>query len=586
MQEEMVGNDPNRREGSSTFGDIFEASMRSLQPGDIVKGTVVAIDKDSVTVDVGFKSEGIIPIAEFTSPSGDLLVEQGQEIDVYVESVLDEIGVIRLSFARARESSVWRKIEQAFRDNAPIEGTVVGRVKGGLRVDIGVEAFLPGSHVDIRPTRSLEKYVGERMEFSIIKCNRARGNVVVSRRAILEKERDVLKTETLKVLEAGVILEGTVKNVTDYGAFVDLGGIDGLLHVTDMAWGRVSHPSKVVSPGDVVKVVVLKYDADSDRISLGMKQLKEDPWVTVADRLFPGSRVRGKVVSITDYGAFVEVEEGIEGLVHVSEMSWTSRVTHPSKVVSVGDEVDVMVLAVDPANRRISLGLKQVTPNPWETLRATHPVGTVMRGKVTSLTDFGAFVNVAEGIDGLIHVSDLHWTRKVRHPSEVLNKGDDVEAVVLGIDVENERLSLGLKQSAPDPWSDMERRYPVGTRVNGKVTNVTDFGVFVEIENGVEGMIHVSQLSRERVENPRDLLQPGAAVEAEILQIDVREHRIALSVRSLLDTQDKAEMRQYMSKGPATASPRTTLGDLLHKELEKGRGGVAQETPEQDESEK
>jgi small subunit ribosomal protein S1 len=582
MQEETVGNDPNRREGSTSFGDIFEASLRSVQPGDIVKGTVVAIDKDSVTVDVGFKSEGVIPLSEFIGPAGDLLVKQGQEIDVYVESVHDEVGQIRLSFARARESSVWRKVEQAFREGTPIEGTVVGRVKGGLRVDIGVEAFLPGSHVDIRPSRSLERYVGERMELSIIKCNRARGNVVVSRRAILEKERDALKSETLKVLEEGVILEGTVKNVTDYGAFVDLGGIDGLLHVTDMAWGRISHPSKMVSPGDVVKVVVLKYDPTSDRISLGMKQLKDDPWTTVADRLFPSSRVRGRVVSITDYGAFVEVEDGIEGLVHVSEMSWTSRITHPSKVVSVGDEVDVMVLAVDPANRRISLGLKQVTPNPWETLRATHPVGSTIRGKVTSLTDFGAFVNVAEGIDGLIHVSDLHWTRKVRHPSEVLGKGDEVEAVVLGIDVENERLSLGLKQAAPDPWSDMERRYPIGTRVRGKVTNVTDFGVFVEIEEGVEGMIHVSQLGRDRVENPRDQVQPGTEIEAEVLQIDTRERRIALSVRSLLDSQDKAEMRQYMSKAD---SPRTTLGDLLHKELEKGRG-TAREAEEREGTEK
>ena len=583
MREELVGNDPNRREGMKSFGDIFEESLRSLQPGEIVKGIVVAIDKDSVTIDVGFKSEGMLPLSEFIGPSGNVLVEEGQEIDVYVDSVGDESGQLRLSFARARESTIWRRIEQAFRDSAPIEGTVVGRVKGGLRVDLGVEAFLPGSHVDIRPTRALERYIGERMEFAVIKCNRARGNVVVSRRAILEKERDVLKSETLKVLEEGVILEGTVKNVTDYGAFVDLGGIDGLLHVTDMAWGRVSHPSKVVSSGDVVKVVVLKYDAATDRISLGMKQLKDDPWLTVSDRLFPGSRVRGRVVSITDYGAFVEVEDGIEGLVHVSEMSWTSRVAHPSKIVSVGDEVDVMVLAVDPANRRISLGLKQVTPNPWESLRATHPVGATIHGKVTSLTDFGAFVNVTEGIDGLIHVSDLHWTRKVRHPSEVLNKGDDVEAVVLGIDVENERLSLGLKQAAPDPWADMEKRLPPGTRIKGKVTNVTDFGVFVEIESGVEGMIHVSQLGRERVDNPRDQVQPGTEIDAEVLQVDARERRIALSVKNLLDTQDKAEVRQYMSKG--SESSRTTLGDLLHKELEKGRG-AAREAGDREGSEK
>jgi small subunit ribosomal protein S1 len=571
MLEEIVGSDANEQQDTmENFGEIFEESLRSIQHGEVVKGTVVAIDRDTVTVDVGFKSEGIIPRKEFVDPAGNLRVKEGEEIDVFVESVGDESGQIQLSYARARESSIWRTIEDAFRDEKPIEGKVVGRVKGGLKVDIGVEAFLPGSHVDIRPTRALEKYIDETFEFEIIKCNRQRGNVVVSRKNMLERERVSLKNETLKILEEGVILEGTVKNVTDYGAFVDLGGIDGLLHVTDMAWGRVSHPSKVVSPGDVVKVVVLKYESGADRISLGMKQLNDDPWLTVAERLFPGIRVSGKVVSLTDYGAFVEVEDGVEGLVHVSEMSWTSRITHPSKVVSVGDEVEVVVLALDPANRRISLGLKQVTPNPWEMLPIEHPVGSELRGKVTSLTDFGAFVNVGEGIDGLIHVSDMHWTKKVKHPSEVLNKGDEVEAVVLQIDVNNERLSLGLKQLAPDPWSEMDRRYPVGTRVNGKVTNVTDFGVFIEIEEGVEGMVHVSQLSRDRVENPRELFQPGTAVEAEVLQVDGRERRIGLSIRSLMDSQDKAEMKQYMAK--ESSSSKTTLGDLINQELVRGRG--------------
>jgi small subunit ribosomal protein S1 len=571
MLEEIVGSDANEQQDTmENFGEIFEESLRSIQHGEVVKGTVVAIDRDTVTVDVGFKSEGIIPKKEFIDPAGNLRVKEGGEIDVFVESVGDESGQIQLSYARARESSIWRTIEEAFRDEQPIEGKVVGRVKGGLKVDIGVEAFLPGSHVDIRPTRALEKYIDETFEFEIIKCNRQRGNVVVSRKNLLERERVSLKNETLKILEEGVILEGTVKNVTDYGAFVDLGGIDGLLHVTDMAWGRVSHPSKVVSPGDVVKVVVLKYEEGADRISLGMKQLNDDPWLTVAERLFPGIRVSGKVVSLTDYGAFVEVEDGVEGLVHVSEMSWTSRITHPSKVVSVGDEVEVVVLALDPANRRISLGLKQVTPNPWEMLPIEHPVGSELRGKVTSLTDFGAFVNVGEGIDGLIHVSDMHWTKKVKHPSEVLNKGDEVEAVVLQIDVNNERLSLGLKQLAPDPWSEMDRRYPVGTRVNGKVTNVTDFGVFIEIEEGVEGMVHVSQLSRDRVDNPRELFQPGTAVEAEVLQVDARERRIGLSIRSLMDSQDKAEMRQYMAQ--ESSSSKTTLGDLINQELVRGRG--------------
>jgi small subunit ribosomal protein S1 len=573
MLEETVESETNDQEKVESFDEIFEASLRSVQQGDIVKGSIVAIDDETVTIDIGFKSEGIIPRREFIDPSGNMLVADGDEVEVYVDSVGDDTGEVRLSYSRARQSSIWRTIEDAFKDEGPIEGIVVGRVKGGLKVDIGVSAFLPGSHVDVRPSRSLDRYIGETFEFAIIKCNRARGNVVVSRKALLDKERESLKEETLKILEEGVILEGIVKNVTDYGAFVDLGGIDGLLHVTDMAWGRVSHPSKVVNSGDVVKVVVLKFDADSDRISLGMKQLNDDPWITIAERLFPGSRVSGKIVSLTDYGAFVEVEEGVEGLVHVSEMSWTTRVTHPSKIVSVGDEVEVVVLALDPANRRISLGLKQVTPNPWEMLPVDHPIGTNLTGTVTSLTDFGAFISVADGIDGLIHVSDMHWTRKVKHPSEVLNKGDEVEAVVLQIDVGAERLSLGLKQLAADPWSSMAERYVVGATVHGKVTNVTDFGVFIELEEGVEGMVHVSQLSRERIENPRDVLQPGQEIEAEVLQVDTRERRIALSVRSLLDTKDKAEMRQYMSATTEEPSSRTTLGDLINQELVRGQGG-------------
>jgi small subunit ribosomal protein S1 len=573
MLEETVESETNDQEKVESFDEIFEASLRSVQQGDVVKGAIVAIDDDTVTVDIGFKSEGVIPRREFIDPSGNMLVADGDEVEVYVESVGDDNGQIRLSYSRARQSSIWRHIEDAFKEEGPIEGIVVGRVKGGLKVDIGVSAFLPGSHVDVRPSRSLDRYIGETFEFAIIKCNRARGNVVVSRKALLDKERDSLKEETLKILEEGVIIEGIVKNVTDYGAFVDLGGIDGLLHVTDMAWGRVSHPSKVVSSGDVVRVVVLKYDADNDRISLGMKQLNDDPWITIAERLFPGSRVTGKVVSLTDYGAFVEIEEGVEGLVHVSEMSWTTRVTHPSKIVSVGDELEVVVLALDPANRRISLGLKQITPNPWEMLPVEHPVGTSVSGKVTSLTDFGAFVSVADGIDGLIHVSDMHWTRKVKHPSEVLNKGDEVEAIVLQIDIDAERLSLGLKQLSEDPWSSMADRYAVGALVNGKVTNVTDFGVFVELEEGVEGMVHVSQLSRERIENPRDVLQPGQLIEAEVLQVDTRERRIALSVKSMLDSKDKAEMREYMSTTTVETSSRTTLGDLINQELVRGKTG-------------
>ncbi len=566
-------NNGQQQEEGKSFQEIIEASLESsqIERGEIVKGRVLSIDADYVMVDIGYKSEGVIPLSEFTDASGQVNVSVGDEIEVYVESVGEENGQVELSYQRARQSALWRKIEEAYRSGTPITGKIVERVKGGLKVDIGVPAFLPGSHVDLRPGRGLERYIGETHDFVIIKCNRSRGNVVVSRKVLLEKEREELKSQTLKILEEGVILEGTVKNVTDYGAFVDLGGIDGLLHVTDMAWGRVPHPSKVVSPGDRVKVVVLKYDPENDRISLGMKQLQEDPWLTIAERLFPGSRVHGRVVSLTDYGAFVEIEPGVEGLVHVSEMSWTTRVTHPSKVVSVGDEVDAVVLALDPANRRISLGLKQAMPNPWELLPIEHPVGTKVRGKVTSITDFGAFVNVAEGIDGLIHISDMHWTKKIRHPSEILKKGDEVEAVVLNIDVQGERLSLGLKQLTPDPWTEMDKRYPPGTRVRGKVTNVTDFGVFVELDEGIEGMIHVSQLSRERVDNPADHYQPGQEVEAEVLQVDSKARRISLSVRSLLDSQDQEEMKRYMSE--SSGSSRLTLGDLINRELGRGKAG-------------
>ncbi len=561
----------NESESMENFHDLYESSLKQVQVGDIVTGHVVSVDRDALTIDIGFKSEGVIPLAELSGIPGVEDIKPGDEMEVYVESLGEDGGRVRLSFSRAKESRVWRAIEEAYKSAGTIEGTVTGRVKGGLMVDVGVPAFLPGSHVDVRPSRNLDNYIGEKSDFSVLKYNRARGNVVVSRKALMEKEREALRSETLKVLEEGVVIEGTVKNVTDYGAFVDLGGIDGLLHVTDMSWGRVRHPSEVVAPGDVVKVVVLKFDSETGKVSLGLKQLQEDPWVTIAETLFPGSRVSGKVVSLTEYGAFVEVAPGVEGLVHVSEMSWTSRVTHPSKVVSEGDSVDVVVLALDPANRRISLGLKQATPNPWEQLPIDHPVGSKLNGTVTSVTDFGAFVNVAEGIDGLIHVSDMDWTRKVRHPSEVLKKGDAVEVVVLAIDVQNERLSLGLKQLEEDPWHAMDQRYPTGTRVRGKVTNITEFGVFLELETGVEGMIHVSQLSRNRIEDPREHFQVGAEIEAQVVQVDSRERRISLSVRSLLQSQEKDELNQYMSQ--SKEGSRFSLGDMINEELDRGRAG-------------
>ncbi|MGH7803696.1 MAG: 30S ribosomal protein S1, partial [Candidatus Binatia bacterium] len=407
-----------------------------------------------------------------------------------------------------------------------------------------------------------------------LKFNRSRGNVVVSRRAVIEREREVLKEETLKVLEEGVILEGVVKNLTDYGAFVDLGGIDGLLHITDMSWGRIGHPSEVVKVSDKVRVVILKYDPSRERVSLGMKQILPDPWQSVADRLFPGMRVKGKVVSLTDYGAFVEVEKGIEGLVHVSEMSWKRRVAHPREVVAEQQEVEVQILDVDPANRRISLGLKQTEQNPWELVKVNHPIGTKITGKVKSVTDFGIFVGVEEGIDGLVHVSDLHWTKKVKHPSELFKKGDDVEAVVLGVDVENERISLGIKQLKGDPWASFSERHPVGSKVNGKVTSVADFGVFVEIEEGIEGLIHVSQLSTERVERPQSLFKVADDVEAEVISVDVKERRIGLSIKALRRSEERGEVDEYLRREQENA--RFSFRDILSDELALDRDDSAE----------
>jgi small subunit ribosomal protein S1 len=550
------------------FGALFERSLKSPKPGEVVTGRVVQVGRDSVTIDIGYKSEGHIPVDEFTTRDGTVTVEEGDQIDVYFEASDNESGEIVLSRHKAEQFRVWREIEQAFEREGAVDGTIVGKVKGGLKVDIGVAAFLPGSHADLRPSRNLDRYIGQRGRFAILKFNRSRGNVVVSRRAVLERERTQLKSETLKVLEEGVILEGTVKNITDYGAFVDLGGIDGLLHVTDMSWGRVGHPSEVLNVGDRVKVVVLKYDPERERVSLGMKQILPDPWTTIGERLPLNARIHGKVVSLTDYGAFVELERGVEGLIHVSEMSWTKRVTHPSKVLEVGQEVDVQVLDVDPTNRRISLGLKQTEPNPWEMVRINHPVGSRLKGKIKSITDFGLFVEVEESIDGLVHVSDLHWTKKIKHPSELFKKGEDVEAVVLGIDVDNERISLGIKQLTEDPWSQVPRRYPVGTRVKGAVTSLTDFGVFVELEEGVEGLIHVSQLSTERVDKPSSLFKLGDVVDAEVTNVDSREKRIGLSIKALRKSEEREEMDAYMKR---ESGVRFSFGDLM-SEAEKSKG--------------
>ena len=547
------------------FGAMFEQSMKAVRPGEVVHGRVVLVSRDYVTVDIGFKSEGQIPIHEFIDRDGSIDIHEGDEIDVYFDGTESENGTVMLSRAKAEQFKVWREIEEAFQREGAIEGTIVGKVKGGLKVDVGVPAFLPGSHADIRPVRNLDKYIGQRARFCILKFNRARGNVVVSRRSVLKREREALREETLKVLEEGIILEGIVKNITDYGAFVDLGGLDGLLHVTDMSWGRVAKPSDVVNVGDHVKVVVLKYDPERGRVSLGMKQIMPDPWASVADRFPIGARVQGKVVSLADYGAFVELEPGIEGLVHVSEMSWTKRVTHPSKLVEPEQDVEVVVLDVDPSSRRISLGLKQASANPWEMLRVNHPIGSKVSGAVKHITDFGVFVGIEEGIDGLVHISDMHWTRKVKHPSEIYKKGDPIEAVVLDIDVDNERVALGVKQMSADPWSTISDRYPMGSKAKGKVTTVTDFGVFVELEEGIEGLIHVSQLSNERIDRPQDHFHPGDEIEAEISQADPRDRKIGLSIKALRRTEEREEMESYLQRERQNA--RFSFEDILNQEL-------------------
>jgi small subunit ribosomal protein S1 len=543
--EQKTGASPG---GANEFEALFEESLRTVKPGGVVKGRVVGVTSTHVLIDVGYKSEGQIPVQEFMDRQGNVQVKVGDDVDVYFDSSEGENGGIVLSRQRAESMKVWEKIEKAFNEGEGIQGHIIGKVKGGFKVDVGVPAFLPGSHVDIRPSRNLDRFIGTTDRFAVVKYNRARGNVVVSRRALLEKERNSLKQEILKVLEEGVILEGTVKNITGYGAFVDLGGIDGILHISDMSWGRISHPSEIVQVGDKIKVVVLKFDPEKERISLGMKQLTPDPWQTVAEKYALGSRIQGKVISLMDYGAFVELESGIEGLIHISEMSWTRKIAHPSKLLDIGQTVEVVVLNVDPGHRRISLGLKQVMANPWEEAKEKYPVGSVVKGPVRNVTDFGIFVGIEEGIDGLVHISDLHWTKKIKHPSELYKKGDMVEATVLGVNVENARFSLGIKQLTTDPWKIIAQRYPVGSKVKGQVTSVPDFGVFVRIEEGVEGLIHVSQVSSERVDKPSSLFKVGDSVDAEVINIDAAERKIGLSIRALRKTEERQEMDNYLKR--------------------------------------
>jgi len=558
------------------FAAMLEESFKSkgsggkgeLKENEIVRGTIVQVTKDYAVVDIGYKSEGQVPIQEFGLLEGKPNVKIGDPVEVLLESRENDTGMVVLSKEKADKMRIWDEISAACERDELVEGTIVGRVKGGLSVDIGVKAFLPGSQVDLRPIRNLDKLIGEKFKFKVIKFNKKRGNIVLSRRVLLEKEREELKKDTLMKLKEGAVLQGIVKNLTDYGAFIDLGGIDGLLHITDMSWGRVGHPSEMLNVGDELRVMVLKFDPATERVSLGLKQIQEDPWVHAAEKFPPGTRVAGKVVSLTDYGAFIEMEPGIEGLVHISEMSWTKRVKHPSKVMAIGDLVNAVVLDVDAKAKRISLGMKQIEPNPWTLLEEQYPIGSVIRGQVRNVTDFGIFVGVQEGIDGLVHVSDISWTQRIKHPGDLFKKGDEVEAVVLNIDVENERFSLGIKQLHPDPWTELPTKYPIGSRVKGKVTKVADFGAFVEIEPGIEGLVHVSELRDERVENPRDVVKEGDELDVKVIDMDPHERKVALSVKAALHEGD--DYREYMRAQQSAG--RASFGDVFADKLgKKGR---------------
>jgi small subunit ribosomal protein S1 len=549
------------------FQTLYSESLKTLEEGQILNGTVVDITPDHVTVDVGFKCEGQIPIREFQRRDKKTDIKIGDRIEVFLEKKGSEEGFLVLSKEKADKVTIWRDISRSCREGEVMEGEIVSKVKGGLSVEIGgIVGFLPGSQIDLKPVRNLDALIGKRFQFKVIKFNRKRNNVVLSRRILLEEEAKVLREEALKKIEEGMIIEGTVKNLTDYGAFVDLGGVDGLLHITDISWGKIAHPSEKLAVGDRIQVKVLHFDREKGKVSLGLKQALPDPWEKVPEKYPAGLRVKGKVVSTTDYGVFVQLEEGVEGLVHISELTWSKKTKHPSKVVRVGEEVEVMVLDCDPGKRRISLGMKQVEPNPWEKLEEKYPIGSRVKGRVKTVTDFGVFIGFDEGVDGLVHVSEMSWTKKIRNPSELYKKGQEIEAVVLNIDPKNERFSLGIKQLTPDPWKEITRRYRKGEVVTGKVTNVTDFGAFVELEEGIEGLVHVSEISREKVEKPSDVLKAGDTVSAVILHIDPQERRIGLSMKGLKEKVEKGEIDKYMSNQEST-SP--SLGKLIQEEIER-----------------
>ncbi|MDL2271479.1 30S ribosomal protein S1 [Desulfovibrio sp. OttesenSCG-928-I05] len=544
---------------SSDFGDLEE--------GSIVKGEVVRVDDDTILVDVNFKSEGQIPASEFRDPAGEIHVKVGDQIDVFVVRKNEMEGSITLSYEKAKRMQLFDQLEDIQEKNGVCKGRILRRIKGGYTVDLGgVEAFLPGSHVDLRPVPDMDALVNQEYEFRVLKTNRRRSNVIVSRRVLLEKERDSKRQGLLGTLEEGQTVKGRVKNITEYGAFVDLGGLDGLLHITDMSWKRIRHPKELVTMGQEMELKVLSFDKENHKVSLGLKQLVSDPWQDITAKFPTDTRLNGKITNLVDYGAFVELEPGVEGLVHISEMSWTRKLRHPSQMVRVGDEVEVVILGVDQDKKRISLGMKQVKPNPWVIVAERYPEGTILEGTIKNLTEFGMFIGIEDGIDGLIHVSDISWTKKIRHPSEVYQVGDVVQAKVLVVDQENEKFTLGIKQLTEDPWSYVPGKYPVGCLIDGLVTNITDFGLFVEVEEGIEGLIHVSEISSKKIKSPSELFKEGVTIQAKVIHVSAEERRLGLSIKQLKEDEEKKKPKEFRSAGDTGGGQ--TLGDLIKQKLE------------------
>ncbi|MBQ1330877.1 MAG: 30S ribosomal protein S1 [Desulfovibrio sp.] len=556
MQE--TGTDNETFDFEAALDNYSNSDFGDLEEGSLTTGEIVQIDDATVLVDVNFKSEGQIPTSEFRDIAGNITVKVGDKIDVYVVRKNEMEGTITLSFEKAKRMQVFDQLERVQENNETISGKIMRRIKGGYTVDIGgVEAFLPGSHVDLRPVPDMDALVNQEYEFRVLKINRRRSNVIVSRRVLLEEERDNKRQQLLETLSEGQIVQGKAKNITEYGVFVDLGGLDGLLHITDMSWRRIRHPKELITLGQDLTLKVLSFDRENCKVSLGLKQLVPDPWEAITTRFPVNSKVVGKVTNLVDYGAFVELEPGVEGLVHISEMSWTRKLRHPSQLIHTGDEVEVVILGVDAEKKRISLGMKQVRPNPWELVAEKYPEGTILEGTIKNITEFGMFIGIEDGIDGLIHVSDISWTKKIRHPSEVYKVGDTVQAKVLTVDQENEKFTLGIKQLVEDPWTHVPTTYPVGCTVKGIVTNITDFGLFVEVEEGVEGLVHVSELGLKKVKTPAEMFQEGQEIEAKVIHVSAEERRLGLSIK-----QTREEKGKEYHTGPQEAGSQN-LGDLL-----------------------